>query len=408
MEKYLPYCPLWSCLVLSDSKPLSNSLVETFFSQIKNSKLKGEKNIKCSQFIRKLREDTLALKVESDLNIGKSCLTKNMDNFEEKTSQEVWCRKPKKHAQTHFDARFLRKYTQNDGMQRMHQVSKSLDSAQNDSHFDSKLDLHENCDYFLRSLKLSESGRKIINETMKTQRYSDLWRKHRKILVTSSFFGRVCRVKHVHSYRNIVKAIRSDDSIKTPAMKHGIDNEERAKNLYMQKTNRDVISAGQVVHLEYPFLGASPDGLIGDDGAIEIKCPYSAKNLNPENCEFDFLNKNGTGIKESHPYHYQIQGILEIINRTWCDSVIYTHEEGDLEGTVWDPQMGNCLTCFKEPRQTAQDETSNHKDKEVIHSPGNPRKVRKFSNGWKSGKIPQKPPRLGNFIPDCPVIQRKI
>ncbi|KAG5895799.1 hypothetical protein JTB14_029215 [Gonioctena quinquepunctata] len=268
IEKYLPYCPLWSCLVLSDSKPLSNSLVKTFFSQIKNSKLKGEKNIKCSQFIRKLREDTLALKVESDLNIGKSCLTKNMDNFEEKTSQEVWCRKPKKHAQTHFDARFSRKYTQNDGMQRMHQVSKSLDSAQNDSHFESKLDLHENCDYFLKSLKLSESEREIINETTKTQRYSDLWRKHRKIRVTSSFFGRVCRVKHVHSYRNIVKAIRSDDSIKTPAMKHGIDNEERAKNLYMQKTNRDVISAGLVVHLEYPFLSASPDGLIGDDGAI--------------------------------------------------------------------------------------------------------------------------------------------
>ncbi|KAG5871352.1 hypothetical protein JTB14_019749 [Gonioctena quinquepunctata] len=163
----------------------------------------------------------------------------------------------------------------------------------------------------------------MINETTKTQRYSDV-RENRKIRVTSSFFGRVCRVKHVHSYWDIVKAIRIDDSIKTPAMKHGIHYEERAKNLYMQKTNRDIKSAGLVVHLVHPFLGASLDGLIGDDGAIEIKCPYSAKNVNPENFEFDFLNKNATGIKESHPYHYQIQGIFGITNRTWRNLVIYT------------------------------------------------------------------------------------
>lgn len=37
---------------------------------------------------------------------------------------------------------------------------------------------------------------------------------------------------------------------------------------------------------------------------------------------------------------------------------------GDLVGTVWDHQMGNCLTCFKEPTQTAQDESSPNFHKE--------------------------------------------
>lgn len=66
LEKYLPLCPLWSAIMLGESYSISNSLVENFFSQLKNNKLRGEKNLKCSHFIRKLREDVLSLKVESD------------------------------------------------------------------------------------------------------------------------------------------------------------------------------------------------------------------------------------------------------------------------------------------------------------------------------------------------------
>jgi putative phage-type endonuclease len=57
-------------------------------------------------------------------------------------------------------------------------------------------------------------------------------------------------------------------------------------------------------------LGASPDGLIGDDGLIEIKCPYSLK---------DKLEPQFKSIDEQPHYYAQIQFQLYCTDRTWCD-----------------------------------------------------------------------------------------
>jgi putative phage-type endonuclease len=57
-------------------------------------------------------------------------------------------------------------------------------------------------------------------------------------------------------------------------------------------------------------LGASPDGLIGDDGLIEIKCPYSLK---------DQLEPQFKSIDEQPHYYAQIQFQLYCTDRKWCD-----------------------------------------------------------------------------------------
>jgi len=45
------------------------------------------------------------------------------------------------------------------------------------------------------------------------------------------------------------------------------------------KINKKIIASGLMVDLNQPFLAASPDGLIGSDSLVEIKCPASAKDM---------------------------------------------------------------------------------------------------------------------------------
>lgn len=54
-----------------------------------------------------------------------------------------------------------------------------------------------------------------------------------------------------------------------------------------------------------------------------VKCPYKTRLENPRTYKFDFLDSDGL-LKESPHYYYQIQGILEVTDRKWCDLVIYT------------------------------------------------------------------------------------
>lgn len=71
---------------------------------------------------------------------------------------------------------------------------------------------------------------------------------------------------------------------------------------------------GLFVHKEHYFLGASPDGLHGDR-IIEIKCPYSARNMTAEEAiakkKITFWKVDGT-INTNHDWFYQIQGQLHI------------------------------------------------------------------------------------------------
>ncbi|GFW05964.1 yqaJ domain-containing protein [Trichonephila clavipes] len=61
------------------------------------------------------------------------------------------------------------------------------------------------------------------------------------------------------------------------AMKYGLANEEIARKQYEREYSTEVKICGLFVDKDKPFLCASPDGLVGDDGLIEIKCPYSAR-----------------------------------------------------------------------------------------------------------------------------------
>lgn len=102
------------------------------------------------------------------------------------------------------------------------------------------------------------------------------------------------------------------ESFQNAAMVHGIETEAEARSAYEFQYDVDVQQVGLVRHLTLSGTHASPDGLIGDDGLVEIKCPQSAAHI-------DTL-LNGTIPAK---YITQMQWQMACTARKWCDFVSY-------------------------------------------------------------------------------------
>lgn len=107
-----------------------------------------------------------------------------------------------------------------------------------------------------------------------------------------------------------VYGLQESDFEPTEAMKHGIETESEARIIYELETNNEVKQIGFCE--DNSFVGVSPDGLIGDDGLIEIKC-YGNKHY------AEYLINNEIDKK----YYYQVQMQLLVTKRNWCDFVVY-------------------------------------------------------------------------------------
>lgn len=105
LKKYIPYLPMWTNVLKQDR--VSNAPVENYFGHLKHNTLNNRKKIKCSQFIRVLRSQALALAKEYCLIKKKTklCTTKSVNKNSE---QEMWNKK-KKASFSHFEGRYLQK-----------------------------------------------------------------------------------------------------------------------------------------------------------------------------------------------------------------------------------------------------------------------------------------------------------
>jgi putative phage-type endonuclease len=96
------------------------------------------------------------------------------------------------------------------------------------------------------------------------------------------------------------------------AMQWGTDIEPQARAAYSFMHDADVTEIGFVEHPNIAMTGASPDGLVGEDGLVEIKCPNTATHID-------------TLLGQSVPGKYvtQIQWQLACTGRAWCDFVSF-------------------------------------------------------------------------------------
>lgn len=93
-------------------------------------------------------------------------------------------------------------------------------------------------------------------------------------------------------------------------MQRGNELESEAREFYEMETFNKVHQIGFIEKDEW--VGCSPDGLIGEDGMIEIKCPAF-------NTQINYL----LGGSLPSIYDWQVQGQLWITGRAWCDFISY-------------------------------------------------------------------------------------
>lgn len=108
------------------------------------------------------------------------------------------------------------------------------------------------------------------------------WRQERRKLLTASSFGKVCKMRPTTSCKSIVKTLLYTENIFAKAIIWGRNNEERARQELATILNIEILDCGLIVNKKWPYLGASPDGHGSDNSIIEIKCPYTAKELPSE------------------------------------------------------------------------------------------------------------------------------
>jgi putative phage-type endonuclease len=96
------------------------------------------------------------------------------------------------------------------------------------------------------------------------------------------------------------------------ALQHGIDTEPLARASYEALRDILVDEVGFVPHPSIIMAGASPDGLVGDDGLLEIKCPNTATHIET------LMSKTVPGN-----YNTQMRFQMACTGRQWCDFVSF-------------------------------------------------------------------------------------
>lgn len=97
-------------------------------------------------------------------------------------------------------------------------------------------------------------------------------------------------------------------SFSNSAMQWGTETEPMARDAYQFITMDTVEQTGFAIHPDIEGAGASPDGLVGKDGLIEIKCPNSATHIETLKSE-----------KIADKYIKQMQWQMACTGRQWCD-----------------------------------------------------------------------------------------
>ena len=102
------------------------------------------------------------------------------------------------------------------------------------------------------------------------------------------------------------------DLSRNAAVQRGVELEPFACMAYEADKGLMVVETGLVMHPTIPGFGASPDGLVGDDGVLEIKCPNTATHI-------------ATMQSERHDpqYEWQMLAQMSCTGRAWADFVSY-------------------------------------------------------------------------------------
>lgn len=151
------------------------------------------------------------------------------------------------------------------------------------------------------------------------------------------------------------------------ATEWGTHNEHGALIDYKMKTGNDVQEVGFISFEDW--AGCSPDGLVGDDWGLEIKCPYGIRS---DYCPVPFKT-----LAEQPHYYAQVQFSMFVTGRKSWDFFQWTINETRLESARWDQEwMDENIPRLRQFHAEFLDEVKNNADEHlqpkraVIDTPG--------------------------------------
>lgn len=156
---------------------------------------------------------------------------------------------------------------------------------------------------------------------LKIEQGSEAWARARLGIPTASNFKRIITAAGAPSgsaaqyTRALVAEWQTGERREVKSsewMRRGIEMEPEARSFYASQTGTAVAQVGLVYRDETRLIAASPDGLVGEDGLLEIKCPKPTTH--------EAYLRTG---KIPPAYIPQVQGQLWVTNRKWCDFFSY-------------------------------------------------------------------------------------
>lgn len=199
---------------------------------------------------------------------------------------------------------------------------------------------------FLKKLHLSNKERTNLMKETVMQGESPVWMEERRKRLVTSFFGYICNKLPTTKCDKIIKTILYNN-LESNAIKYGRRHVKDAL-CEIKKMNIQVEPCGLMVDSKLPFLAATADGLIGEDGILEIKCPASCNNLTPEEAilsrkvkfwNVDKKTNSISDINKHHVYYFEIQGQLHISRRKYCLFVLWTPKGLKMQYISKDPSF---------------------------------------------------------------------
>ena len=179
-----------------------------------------------------------------------------------------------------------------------------------------------------------------VEMATRDQSKSKEWYRFRAGRITASRFKAACRTSTEKPSQSLIKAIcyPKSSNFTSAATTWGCQHEQVAQERYKDEMktvhdNFSVKSNGLVINPEFPFLGASPDGMVSCDccgeGCLEVKCPYCQrhKELDKNDNSSCLETVGDTGklrLKKSHAYYYQVQCQIFVCEKDYCDFVVWT------------------------------------------------------------------------------------
>eukprot|EP00117_Sycon_ciliatum_P037992 scpid40803/ scgid28309/ Inhibitor of growth protein 1 len=205
-------------------------------------------------------------------------------------------------------------------------------------------DLLDRCDAVFSTISVTPDECMAMKRATREQAKSDLWFMCRAGRITASKFKAASHSDAHQPSVSLVKAICYPQSMKftSKATTWGCEHEQIARDAYKVHVIKkhkafQLCDSGLVVRSDYPYLGASPDGVVScaccGNGVVEVKCPYSC-------CDSSFddateksgfcLGRNADGsffLKKDHAYYYQVQAQMFLCQAAYCDFIVYSHTD---------------------------------------------------------------------------------